>query len=75
MTYEQLGSSCDHEHVGASADDIIRSQEMHRKDQVATGDETHRPAYVDLRSRWRRPGSGMRRYRQAKKDFAELSEQ
>lgn len=75
MTCQQLGGPCDHEHRGGTADEIIRAQDTHLKDMVANGDEAHRPARDDMKSRWRRPVSGMRWYRQAKKDFAELPEQ
>lgn len=75
MTCQQLGGPCDHEHHGDTADEIIRAQDAHLKEMVASGDEEHRPARDDMKSRWRRPVSGMRWYRQAKKDFAELPEQ
>ena len=74
MTCQQLGGPCDHEHHGDTADEIIRAQDAHLKDMVANGDEAHRAARDDMKSRWRRPVSGMRWYRQAKKDFAELPE-
>lgn len=74
MTCQQLGGPCDHQHHGDTADEIIRAQDTHLKDMVANGDEAHRPARDDMKSRWRRPVSGMRWYRQAKKDFAELPE-
>ncbi|MCB0991653.1 MAG: hypothetical protein KDB16_11785 [Acidimicrobiales bacterium] len=72
MTCQQLGGPCGHEHHGDTADDVIRAQDAHLKDMVANGDEAHRPARDDMKSRWRRPVSGMRWYRQAKKDFADL---
>ena len=75
MTCQQLGGPCGHEHHGDTADEIIRAQDTHLKDMVANGDDAHRPARDDMKSRWRRPVSGMRWYRQAKKDFAELPEQ
>ena len=74
MTCQQLGAPCDHEHHGDTADEIIRSQDTHLKEMVANGDEAHRSARNDMKSRWRRPVSGVRSYRQAKKDFAELPE-
>ena len=74
MTCRQLGGPCDHEHSGNTADEIIRAQDEHLKQQVAAGDETHRSARDDMKSRWRRPVSGMRWYKQAKHDFAELPE-
>lgn len=74
MTCRQLGGPCDHEHRGDSADDAIRSQDQHLKDMIASGDTTHQPARDEMKSRWRRPISGMRWYRQAKSDFAVLPE-
>ena len=74
MTCRQLGGPCDHEHRGDTADDIIRAQDQHLEDAVASGDETHRPARDDMKSRWRRPVSGMQWYRRAKRDFADLPE-
>lgn len=75
MTCQQLGGPCDHEHHGDTADEIIRAQDTHLEDMVANGDDAHRPARDDMKSRWRRPVAGMRWYRQAKKDFAEHPEQ
>ena len=74
MTCQQLGGPCDHEHHGDTADEIIRAQDAHLNDMVANGDEARCPARDDMKSRWCRPVSGMRWYRQAKKDFAELPE-
>ena len=74
MTCEQLGGPCDHAHHGASADDVINAQDQHLKDAVAAGDESHREAADAMKGRWKRPISGMRWYRQAKKDFAALPE-
>ena len=74
MTCKQLGGPCDHEHRGETADDVINLQDQHLKDQVAAGDEAHVPAREDMKSRWRRPISGMKWYKQAKRDFAALPE-
>jgi predicted small metal-binding protein len=72
MTCRQLGGPCDHEHHGESADEVIKAQDRHLKEMVENGDATHQPASDDMKARWRRPVSGMRWYRQAKKDFAAL---
>lgn len=72
MTCRQLGGPCDHAHSGETADDVINAQDAHLKAMVAEGDQAHQPARDDMKARWRRPVSGMRWYRQAKKDFAEL---
>lgn len=74
MTCRQLGGPCDYAHRGETADDAIRAQNEHLEAMVAEGDEAHRPAREDMKSRWRRPISGMRWYRQAKRDFANLPE-
>ena len=74
MTCRQLGGPCDHEHRGATADEVIRAQDQHLKEMVGNGDAAHQPARDDMKSRWRRPISGMRWYRQAKDDFAALPE-
>ncbi|MEX2659502.1 MAG: hypothetical protein WD232_07385 [Acidimicrobiales bacterium] len=74
MTCRQLGGPCDHPHRGETADDVIRAQDDHLKQMVANGNEAHRPARDDMKSRWRRPISGVKWYRQAKKDFADLPE-
>jgi predicted small metal-binding protein len=75
MTCKQLGGPCDHEHHGASADDVIKAQDQHLKDMVAAGDTAHEPALDDMKGRWKRPISGMKWYKTAKKDFAALPEE
>ena len=74
MTCKQLGGPCDHEHQGETADAVIRAQDQHLKEMVATGDTTHRSALAEMKGRWKRPISGMKWYRTAKKDFAALPE-
>jgi hypothetical protein len=74
MTCKQLGGPCDHEHHGASADDVIKDQDRHLKEMVAAGDSAHEPALQAMKARWRRPISGMSWYRNAKKEFAALPE-
>ena len=72
MTCLQLGGPCDFANQGNTADDVIKAQDRHLKDVVAKGDETHAAALKDMKSRWRKPISGMGWYRQAKRDFAAL---
>ena len=74
MTCKQLGGPCDHAHHGESADDMIKAQDQHLKDMVAAGDTAHEPALDDMKGRWKRPISGMKWYKTAKKDFAALPE-
>jgi len=74
MTCRQLGGPCDAQHHGASADDVIKAQDRHLREKVDGGDTTHEAALKDMKGRWKNPLKGMGWYRQAKRDFAELSE-
>jgi predicted small metal-binding protein len=74
MTCQQLGGPCEHEHRGATADEVIKSQDRHLREMVAEGDLNHEPALKDMKGRWKRPISGMGWYRQVKRDFAALPE-
>ncbi len=72
MTCAQLGGPCDAAHHGESADDVIKAQDAHLKERVASGDTTHEKALKEMKGRWKNPLSGMSWYRNAKKDFAAL---
>ena len=74
MTCKQLGGPCDLEHHGDSADDVIKQQDQHLKDAVAAGDPAHEPALAEMKKRWKRPVSGLKWYKQTKRDFAALPE-
>lgn len=74
MTCKQLGGPCDFQLNGDTADEVIKAQDRHLKESVAGGDATHADALKDMKSRWRRPISGMGWYRTVKRDFAELAE-
>ena len=74
MTCQDLGGPCGHAHQGVTADDVIKAQDRHLKEAVAGGDRSHEEALRAMRSRWRRPISGMGWYRDAKRRFAELPE-
>lgn len=74
MTCKELGGPCDHAHRGESADDVIKAQDEHLKEMVAGGDTAHQQARDEMKGRWKRPISGMKWYRAAKKDFAALPE-
>lgn len=74
MTCKQLGGPCDEEHRGETADDVIRAQDQHLKEATADGDTSHGPARDAMQGRWKRPVSGLRWYRAAKRDFAALPE-
>ena len=72
MTCRQLGGPCDFAHQGVTANDVIKAQDRHLRDVVASGDATHEDALSDMQGRWKKPLSGMAWYRQAKRDFAAL---
>jgi hypothetical protein len=74
MTCQQLGGPCSLGLSGETADDVIKAQDAHLKERVAAGDTAHEPAAKAMKSRWRKPVSGMAWYRQAKRDFAALPE-
>ena len=74
MTCKQLGGPCDAALRAATADEIIKLQDKHLKERLSHGDATHADAAQEMKSRWRRPVSGMGWYRNAKKEFAALPE-
>ena len=74
MTCRQLGGPCDLSLRGATADAIIKAQDAHLKDAVASGDATHGDASAAMKGRWKHPVSGMRWYKKVKADFAALPE-
>jgi hypothetical protein len=72
MTCRQLGGPCDFEHHQNTADEVIQAQDAHLKEMVAGGDAAHEPAAAAMKGRWKRPVSGLKWYRNAKRDFAAL---
>jgi predicted small metal-binding protein len=74
MTCKQLGGPCNLAHHGTTADEVIKAQDKHLKDVVANGDSAHEGALKEMKSRWRRPISGMGWYKNAKREFAALPE-
>src|SRR4051794_1315444 len=72
MTCTQLGGPCEVEHHGKDHNEVIKAQDRHLKAQVAAGDATHREAHEAMRSRWKRPVSGLGWYREVKREFASL---
>jgi predicted small metal-binding protein len=74
MTCKQLGGPCDFPIQADTADQVIKVQDKHLKEMVAGGDETHSTAFGEMKGRWRRPLSGMKWYRNTKRDFAALPE-
>ena len=74
MTCAQLGGPCDHQLHGETADEVIQAQDAHLNEMVAGGDAAHGPALAAMKGRWKRPISGMKWYRETKKQFAGLAE-
>ena len=74
MTCKQLGGPCDLEHHGQTADEVIKAQDRHLKDVVASGDTAHEGALKDMKGRWKHPMANMKWYKQTKQEFAALSE-
>jgi hypothetical protein len=74
MTCRQLGGPCDLPLHGETADEVIKAQDQHLKEAVAGGDDAHQHALAAMKGRWKHPLSGMKWYRNAKRDFAALPE-
>jgi predicted secreted protein len=72
MTCKQLGGPCDFANHGETADAVIKSQDSHLKQMVASGDASHEAAAKEMKGRWKNPIAGMGWYRRAKRDFAAL---
>ncbi len=70
MSCEQLGGPCDLPLHGRTANDVIKAQDKHLKELVASNDETHKSALKEMQGRWKNPLSGMGWYRKTKRDFA-----
>jgi predicted small metal-binding protein len=70
MTCNQLGGPCDFQLRGNTANEVIKAQDKHLKEMVASGDDTHQSALREMQGRWRNPLSGMGWYRKTKRDFA-----
>jgi hypothetical protein len=75
MTCKQLGGPCDLAHQGETADEIIKAQDQHLKDMVASGDTSHERALSEMKGRWKNPIKGMGWYKRTKSEFASLPEQ
>jgi predicted secreted protein len=72
MTCKQLGGPCDLAHRGETADAVIKAQDNHLKQMVASGEPSHEAAAKEMKGRWKNPIAGMGWYRKAKRDFAAL---
>ena len=74
MTCRQLGGPCDSAFRGNKADEVIKAQDSHLKELLASGDAAHESAAKSMQDRWKHPIAGMGWYRDAKKTFAALPE-
>ena len=72
MTCRQLGGPCEVAHQGATADDVIKAQDRHLKEIVASEDTEHQSALQDMKGRWKNPIAGVGWYWQVKRDFKAL---
>ena len=70
MTCKHLGGPCDFQLHGNTADEVIKSEDSHLKEMVASGDETHKSALKEMKGRWNHPLTGLRWYKKTKRDFA-----
>ena len=75
MTCRQLGGPCERALHGMTADEVIKAQDRHLREAVASGDASHEPALQAMKGRWKHPIAGMGWYKQAKRDFAALPEE
>jgi hypothetical protein len=69
-----MGGPCDLAFHGKSGDEVIKAQDKHLKEAVASGDETHQSALKAMKGRWKNPIAGMGWYLKTKKAFAALPE-
>jgi hypothetical protein len=72
MTCRQLSGPCDVAHHGDDANEVIKAQDKHLRDVLATGDTDHETALKEMKGRWKRPVSGLKWYRRVQRDFAAL---
>jgi hypothetical protein len=69
-----MGGPCDAAFHGTTGDEVIKAQDSHLKEMVATGDQAHSGALKSMQGRWKNPISGMGWYMKTKKAFAALPE-
>jgi hypothetical protein len=74
MTCTQIGGPCDAAFHGETADEVIKAQDEHLREAVASGDETHKGALKTMKGRWKNPIKGMGWYMRTKKTFAAIPE-
>jgi hypothetical protein len=69
-----MGGPCDEPLRGNTADEVIKSGEIHIKQAVANGDETHRGPMEMMEEMRKDPASGMEWYQKTQAAFAALPE-
>lgn len=74
MTCRQLGGPCDLPLNGATGDEVIKAQDRHLNEIVASGDAEHADALREMKGRWKNPIAGMGWYRKVKREFKALPE-
>lgn len=74
MTCRQMGGPCDVSFHGNTADDVIKAQDKHLKEMVASSDPTHESASKMMADRWKNPLKGMGWYTKTQRAFAALPE-
>jgi hypothetical protein len=70
-----MGGPCEFALRGDTADEVIKAQDSHLKEMVASGDATHSDALKEMKGRWKHPIAGMGWYKKTKRDFASLPEE
>jgi hypothetical protein len=69
-----MGGPCDAQFRGTTGDEVIKADDKHLKEMVASGDKTHEDALKSMQGRWKNPIAGMGWYMKTKKAFAALPE-
>jgi hypothetical protein len=69
-----MGGPCDAPFRGATGDEVIKAEDKHLKEMVASGDQAHSPALKSMQDRWKNPIKGMGWYVKTKKAFTALPE-
>jgi predicted small metal-binding protein len=70
MTCKQLGGPCGYLLHGSTADEIIKSGEIHVREMAAKGDAEHQKITDMMDAMRKNPASGMDWYNKFKQEFA-----
>jgi hypothetical protein len=70
-----MGGPCNTPLHGNTADEVIKAEDKHLREMVASGDVTHNSASKMMKDRWKNPIKGMGWYMKLKKAFAALPEE